>query len=338
MIRILPPEILIQRSRYLRLVREFFFERGYLEVESPLKNPAGGVEPFLDPLKIERSGIQKSPQARTPAENEYLITSPEYNLKILLAHAWRDAASQGRKNKAEFPGVFQIAHCFREGDVGDIHSEEFLMLEWYKIGADEFELMDECQDLLAYLQDKLPGAKKSPSARSSRSVREILRLYCECGLERGELEEALVRYNLLGQSEKLSALRYDELFFTLFLNRIEDKLGRQGPEFIYHYPAELAALSVIQDNLARRFELYWQGIELANGYFELTDVQEQSNRFTTENQLRTKLGKEVMRPDPGLLEALELGLPACSGIALGLDRLLMVLTGKSKLEQVSPFF
>lgn len=325
MIRNLSPEILRLRSKFFRDIREFFFARDYIEVETPLLNPTGGLDPFLDPLSVKRRGVRKSVQAGSGSRDGYLITSPEYNLKIALS-----AAPQN---------MFQIAHSFREGDRGDLHTEEFLLLEWYRMNADEFELMDECHELLVFLASRdysrrtIPAS--SPPARIP--VRDLFKRHCRCGLSRQDLEMAVIRHRLLATDEIPAELRYDELFFILFLNRIEERLGREGPEFIYHYPAELAALAVIEGNIARRFELFWEGIELANGYYELTDRREQEERFRRENDLRASLAKPVMDFDEQFLQALEIDIPPISGIALGVDRLLMLLLNEERLAEVSPF-
>lgn len=326
MIRNLPPEILRIRSRFFRDIREFFFSRDYIEVETPLLNPTGGMDPFLDPVMVQRRGVRKSVQAGMSSREGYLITSPEYNLKIILS---------------KYPhNVFQIAHGFREGDSGDLHTEEFLLLEWYRVNADEFDLMAECHELLVFLASREYSRRTLASnpLPVRHSVRDLFERYCHCGLSRRDLEKAVTGRRLLSSSEHPSDLRYDELFFTLFLNQIESRLGREGPEFIYHYPAELAALAIIEGEIGRRFELFWEGIELANGYHELTCREEQEERFRKENELRVKLGKPVMEFDEQFLTALENDFPPLSGIALGVERLLMLLLGEEKLAAVSPFF
>ena len=322
MIRILKPAAWEARAKFLSDVRAFFRSRDVLEVETPLLNVHGTVEPFLDPFSVARTARPKSPSAKEPAHNSFLITSPEYNLKILLSALQRD--------------IFQIAHCFREGDSGDHHSEEFLMLEWYRVGYDELHLMKETALLVESLA-RQPYSIISFEAPTSHTVADLFQQYCDCGLSRPQLEDALRRFALVGPREQPKTLRYDELFFALFLNRIEPHIGRTAPAFVYDYPPELAALSVIEEGRARRFELFWKGQELANGYFELCNPEEQVARFAQENALRQQLGKPFMPADPQFVAALERGLPPCSGIALGLDRLLMVLLGEDSLAAVSPF-
>lgn len=331
--RILAPDMYLAHSQYLQAVREFFRTRHFLEVETPLLNRHGAVEVHLDSLSVQRGGIRKSPEA--PGDHAtsqtssagYLITSPEYNLKIVLSELQRS--------------LFQIAHAFREGDIGQIHSEEFLMLEWYLVGADEFALMDQSEELLRFLSGlDFSNITFAPTEFRRRSVSELLQTHADCpDFSREALVIALERHDLLGTEEKRAPqeIPYEDLFFSLFLNRVEEHLGQDGPEFVFDYPPELAALSQIRDDRARRFEIYWQRVELANGYFELTDPQEQRRRFTAENQNRQRAGKPEMQPDPSFLAALDRGLPECSGIALGLDRLFMLLRGGTTLAEVSIF-
>lgn len=325
---------------YLRAVREFFHSRDFLEVETPLLNSCGAVEAHLDSLLVQRQGIRKSPDApeahgrASDAPAGYLITSPEYNLKIVLAHLKRS--------------LFQVAHSFREGDIGPIHSEEFLMLEWYLVGADEFALMDQCEELLRHLCAQNFCRISLPSETfARRSVTRLLQQYADCpDFSRASIIAALQRDGLLDPSNSnapdspkadVDATPYEDLFFSLFLNRVEPHLGRTGPEFVYDYPPELAALSRVTDGRARRFEIYWDRIELANGYYELNDGQEQRRRFVAENLARRAAGKPEMQPDPQFLAALDHGLPDCSGVALGLDRLFMLLRNARTLDQVSIF-
>ncbi len=323
-IRRLPAEILEIRRDFLCDVRAFFNGRGCLEIETPLLNSTGTVDPFLDSFRVTRSGRRKSPQAPVSSPEGFLITSPEYNMKITLADIRRD--------------IYQIAHCFREGDQGPLHTEEFLMLEWYRLDCDEFALMEECRDLLRFLAGRsysrkiLPAEAKMPS----RKTADLFDEFADCTVSRKDLEKAVVQFNLTGPGENPAQLRYDELFFTIFLNRIENHLGRPFPAFVSHYPAELAALSRIENDICRRFEIYWEGIELANGYYELDDRLEQDRRFQNDNLLRSSMQKPHMEPDPEYLNSLD-HFPRSSGIALGLDRLLMVLLDRQSLADVSPF-
>ncbi len=313
------------RASLFQAVRAFFAERNCLEVETPLLHPWGAVEAHLDSFAVTRAGVHKSVEAprRGPGERAgYLITSPEYSLKILLAELRLD--------------LYQIAHCFREGDAGASHREEFLMLEWYRIGRDEFRLMDEVEELLR-AASALPWARRrlqSAAPFIRRSVPELLAEYAGCTAERESLGAALERHGLIGPGgEAPENLRYEDLFFSVFLNLVEPRLDGPDPIFVCDYPAPLAALARVEGDRARRFELYWRKLELANGYYELTDLAEHRRRFARENERRCELGKAQMEADPRLLAALERGLPESSGVALGLDRLLLSLLDESDLQQ-----
>lgn len=319
MIRSLSAEMHTLRGDFLRDVRQFFFDRNYLEIETPLLNPTGNIEAFMDPLQVVRSGIRKSPEDTGKNRRAFLITSPEYNMKIALAQTKRS--------------VFQIAHCFREGETGRHHTEEFLMLEWYRPGFDEMDLMKECADLLRYLAVKPYSKKKPPDAEFPvHEIKDLFQKFAGSSLDKQALENACRQIGLVKGEEKL---RYDELFFLIFLNQIENRLG-PNPQFVLGYPEELASLSRVENGRGRRFELFWDEVELANGYYELKDVSEHIRRFERENGLRKLLGKEPMEADVQFLDSLP-EMPDASGVALGLDRLLMVLLDADSISEVSPF-
>lgn len=318
MIRPLPLDVLERRSAFLSAVRRFFSDHAYMEVETPLLNPTGGFEPFLDPIRVHRSGVRKSPD-HEHKENGYLITSPEYNLKVIAADVRRD--------------IYQIAHVFREGDAGTLHSEEFLMLEWYKMNADDRALAAETASFLRFLADQ-PFSRRKIDAVETTTVADLLQIHASCSMEKEDLWRAAKSAGL-HLSTSPAELRYDEIFFTVFLNMIEPKLTR-SIYFIHDFPRELAALARIEGRTAKRFEVYWDGIELANGYFELASRSEQEARFQSENALRKSLGKPAMEMNNQFLDAVG-RLPDCAGIALGLDRLFMVLSGARRLADISPF-
>ncbi len=343
MIRRLPSIILQLRSEYFRAVREYFFSQGLTETETPLLNPHGNFDPFIDPIRIMRSFPEKSPQAEDYPESfrssGYLITSPEYNLKTILPDSEK--------------GVFQIAHSFREGDTGTHHSVEFLMLEWYRKGCDHIQLIQETFDLIKFIKNILnksfPFLNPDPLILRPETVTvpDLFSRYCpgygfENGIYRESLEKCIFKEKLLGPGENAEQLRFDELFFSIFLNRIEPFLITEHPLAVKDYPRELRANArLTPEGNAARFEVYWKGIELCNGYFEETDPQEQIRIFQEDNRLRKLTGREEMTIQPSLTESLaELynsGIPV-SGNAMGLDRLLMILTGSTKLSEISPFY
>jgi lysyl-tRNA synthetase class 2 len=303
-------EILRFRHDFLAAVRQFFRGTGYIEVETPALNPTGAVEAFLDPFLVHRTGPGKEGAAG------YLITSPEYNLKRLAA------TTQAK--------IFEIAHCFRAGDAGGLHSEEFLMLEWYCPGATLEELILETSALLHHLAAKFP-AQGLDTTHQVVEVEDLFLRHTGRGFDRQSLEQTAGEKGL-GRPQD----RYDELFFSIFLNCIEPKIRTPCPLFLKNYPAELAALSRTEGQKAKRFELYWQGIELCNAYEELSGQAANAERFMETNELRKQTGRTAMAADPEFLALSELLGQMC-GNALGLDRLMMVYSGADSLAAISPF-
>lgn len=271
-----------------------------------------GMEPYLDPFVVG------SPSSE---EKGYLITSPEYSLK--------QALSLGAEK------VYEIAHTFRSGEKGSsYHTAEFLMLEFYQTGADLYQAMDLLEELIRWIaiELSLPLPEK-PFRR--KSVKELLSSWAGTDWNRDSLERKITELSLTNLS--FDSMEYEDCFFLIFLNLIEPNFTSEF-QFIYDYPPELAALSRIEDGAAKRFELYFGKIELANAFYELLDPIEQRSRFEKEQELRRKLGKEVFPVHEEFLQALERGIPDCSGISIGLDRLLMVLLGRNSLSEVSPYW
>ncbi|MBX7058091.1 MAG: elongation factor P--(R)-beta-lysine ligase [Leptospirales bacterium] len=312
-----------KRAALLSEIRQYFREFPALEMETPLLNASGSFEAQLDSFLVLRSGVRKSAEAESFAPGlpaGYLITSPEYRLKEALATLRCD--------------MYQIAHCFREGDSGAHHTEEFLMLEWYRVGTDYRQLMNECEALLRRLAHSECSARRLPQTPFPRfSAGELLERYCQCDFRRSSMESALAGAGLRSATTAIDDLADDDLFFLLFLNLVEPQLPAT-PFFIYDYPAALAALAVVEGDCAQRFELYWGKLELANGYQELANAAELRSRMVEQNQRRIKLGKPEMAADAGLLRAMDRGLPECSGVALGLDRTFLALQGGERLDQL----
>ncbi|MBW7857875.1 MAG: EF-P lysine aminoacylase GenX [Leptonema sp. (in: Bacteria)] len=316
--RPLQREIILLRSAFLKKVRQFFDNEGCIEVETPILHSTGCTEPFIENLKVT-----------DPTDNSaaFLITSPESHLKSILAEVNQP--------------IFQIAHVFRGGDGSHqshtIHTREFLMLEWYVPYFTEFDLMSQIERFINYMAQPFSQRPKQGLRIQILKIKNLMNQYANCGFDRQSLETAAIELKLATKAE-VKADRYDELFYRVFLTQIEPRLTELNePIFVYGYPKELAAYSKTENDIARRFELYWHGVELANGYFELTDPKEQRRRFEAENLIRKSIGKEERSIDTGFLAALEKGLPRCAGVALGIDRLLMVLAGETRLSKVSPF-
>ncbi|PKA16192.1 EF-P lysine aminoacylase EpmA [Leptospira haakeii] len=305
-------EILSFRSRFLHATRTFFHEKGFLEVDTPALKKIPGMEPYLDPFMVG-----------SPSETEkgYLITSPEYSLK--------QALSLGAEK------VYEIAHTFRSGEKGSsYHTAEFLMLEFYQTGINLHQAMDLLEELIRWICQKLslPLPEKS---FQRKSVQELLSSWADIDWDRRSLEQKITELSMT--SIPFNSMEYEDCFFLIFLNLLEPNFTQEF-QFIYDYPPEMAALSRIENGAAKRFELYFGKIELANAFYELLDPIEQRARFEKEQALRRKLGKEVFPVHEEFLQALERGIPECSGISIGLDRLLMVLLGRNSLSEVSPYW
>ncbi|HET98045.1 MAG TPA: EF-P lysine aminoacylase GenX [Desulfurivibrio alkaliphilus] len=289
------------RAGMIRAVRRFFDQRGYLEVETPIRIPAPAPEPHL------------IPQA---AGSWFLQTSPELCMKRLLARG--------------VPQLYQICKCFRRKERGSRHLPEFTMLEWYRAGADYRDLMSDCEELLGAVAGELSAGRVS-----SVAARALARLDLTPPWERISVAEAFRRHAGMAVEEALAR----DLFEELLVEKIEPHLGRSRPTFLHDYPAELGALARLSpDNpaISERFELYIAGLELANGFSELIDPVEQRRRFTVD---RRKIRAAGRRPPPMPEKFLaELALmPPAAGIALGLDRLAMIMLGADRIDSVLAF-
>ena len=286
------------RARMVQAARRFFIEQGYLEVETPLLIPAPAPEVHIDAIR---------------AGNRYLHTSPELCMKRLLA--------------AGYLKIFQISKCFRSGERGDLHLPEFTLLEWYRTGIDYNDLMQECEDLLLYISNALGIVGKF--------YYKGMRIDLKPPWERISLGKAFDRY----ASQSLERSLKKDSFEEIMVNEIEPQLGLTGPTFLYDYPASMAALARLKPGntkFAERFEVYIGKMELANGFSELTDAQEQRKRFDKAGQTRRRLGKHVYPMDEKFLKGLE-RMPEAAGIALGIDRLAMIFTNRSTIEEIVTF-
>ena len=321
------------RMAVLDAVRGFFSGRDFAEVETPALQVSPGLEPHLRAFATELD----EPFCDGPRTRVYLHASPEFAMKKLLA------AGEQR--------IFQIAKCYRNGERSATHHPEFTMLEWYRAGADYRDLMKDCE---ALLRDCLAAVPETVFKRGDRT--------CDPAAEWRYLSvaEAFAEYagvDLLAttpdpQSPATEVLRleakrigvwtnendqWEDLFFRLFLEKIEPRLGIGAPTILFDYPVSMAALSRPKPTDARlceRFELYVCGLELANAFSELTDAAEQRRRFEAERALKKSLGGDVYPIDEDFLAALEHGMPASAGIALGVDRLVMLATGAAHIDDV----
>jgi len=299
-------ENLKKRAKIIQTIRRFFDDRDCLEVSTPLLSQFGNTDPNLDSFIVEQSG--------------YLNTSPEFHMKRLLA------AGSG--------AIYQICSAFRFEEQGVRHNSEFTMLEWYRPLWTMDQLMQEMIELLHQIFPK----------RDVQVLTYQQALYNATQLDLEQVTVAQIEQTAkaLLKSEIPENLSKDELLDLLFCTVVEPSLPKDVWCFVTQYPASQAALAkkIINENgveVAMRFELYSQGLELANGYWELTDWQEQHQRFKADNKQRIEQGKSEVKIDTLLVEALKHKMPQCSGVALGLDRILMLALDENNIEKVISF-
>jgi lysyl-tRNA synthetase class 2 len=302
---------LARRAAALARIRAFFSERGVLEVQTGLLVRRAITDPNIESIAVPAGA----------GEPRHLHTSPEYAMKRLLAAGSGD--------------IYQVCPVFRAGERSALHAPEFTLVEWYRLGFDLPALMRETATLAAVLLESLPAATAEPELLSYEDAfrRELGLAVFDCG--DAELAGA-ARAAGLADSSVAGASR-DELLDFLVAARVGPALGAGHLTCLHHYPASQAALARLDADdprTALRFELYCEGIELANGFVELGDAREQARRFAADNALRAARGQATPVPDERLLTALDKGLPECAGVALGLDRLLMLASGSPRIDAV----
>ncbi|SHI90991.1 lysyl-tRNA synthetase, class 2 [Malonomonas rubra DSM 5091] len=286
--------VLEKRARIVQAIRAFFIDQDFLEIETPQRIPANAPEFHIDAV---------------PSGDWFLQTSPELAMKRLLA--------------AGYGNIFQISHCWRDGERGSRHLPEYSMLEWYRPGCDYHRLMDDCEALLEALTDSNKLVYQDNEIDLSRpwprlSVHQAFSLYADCTVE-----------------ESLAAGRFDEVISL----QIEPQLPADRPTLLTEYPASQASLARLKPEnptVAERFELYIAGMELANAFSELVDCKEQSERFSSEERLRRAAGKAGYPAATRFLNELP-NMPQAAGIALGIDRLVMLLSGCNSIDEVIAF-
>jgi len=321
-----------KRGQILGAVRGFFAAHGYVEVDTPALQLSPGLEPHLRAFKTRLHDPRDSRTAE-----RYLHTSPEFTMKKLLV--------------AGMPRIWQLAHVFRDGERSATHHPEFAMLEWYRVGASYYEVMDECVALVAACQaaadtESLVWHGRTADARLPWRRLKVADAFAEhCGIDLlatapdplapdfGRLAAAARRLGIAPHPGD----DWEALFFRIFLARIEPVLGLGAPTILCDYPLSMAALSrrsPRDPRVAERFEVYVCGLELANAFGELTDAAEQRRRFAADQARKQALYGETYPIDEDFLAALDHGLPPCAGIALGFDRLVMLATGAEDIEEV----
>jgi lysyl-tRNA synthetase class 2 len=307
-------ETLEARARILRAVRGWFERQGFVEVDTPARVRSPGQEVHLD--------------AVAAGDGQWLITSPEYHMKRLVA--------------AGLPRIVQVAKCWRADEFGPHHRGEFTMVEWYRANEPLETLADDCEALLRVAavaggRDDVVRAFEAPFARTT--VRELWARHAGIELA-GDEDAGALRAKAAAAGVALgNATAWDDIFYQVFLDRIEPRLAAEGPTFVFDWPAPLAALARPKPGDSRvveRFELYAAGLELANAFGELTDPVEQRRRFEEEAAVRAARGKAVYPIDEALLAALS-RMPPTAGIALGFDRLVMLALDVGDIAEVVSF-
>ena len=299
-------------------VRLFFRERGVLEVETPILSHAGTTDP-----NIASFSVLDSPHQCAQDKLKYLITSPEYHMKRLLA--------------ANIGSHFQIARVFRLGEAGSRHNPEFTLLEWYRENYDQHQLMQEVADLVNFVFSRLE--KTRFASMDTLTYQQAFERYLQINplsIATNQLRSLATRHGLMTADN----CERDELLDFLMTHCVQSRFAGDKLTFIYHFPASqcaLARLSPLDATVAERFELYVGDMELANGYRELCDAKEQSERLKRDNDKRRQQGKPIITIDSLFLDALVQGMPESAGVALGVDRLLMLLSGVDHINQVLAF-
>ena len=288
-----------QRAQLLDDIRSFFKKKNVLEVDTALLCQHTVTDRYIDSFTVN---------------NRYLQTSPEYAMKRLLA------AGSG--------SIFQICKAFRHDESGRLHNPEFTLLEWYRVGFNHHDLMDEMDELLSLIL-KTDTADRSTYQDLFEKYGQLDPLHCDLETLKKRIENT-----------NTDTLDRDTCLQLLFSQKIEPQLGLDKPTFVYDFPASQAALAKISENnplVAERFEVFIHGMEIANGFHELTDADEQLARFKEDQNNREKAGEIVPEIDMRFIDALKSGLPDCAGVALGIDRLMLCLTHNNDIKDVIAF-
>lgn len=289
---------LIRRARIIQEIRHFFVSQGFLEVETPLRIPANAPEEYIDPIC---------------SANWFMQTSPEICMKRLLC--------QGHEK------IFQISHCWRRGERGRHHVPEFTMLEWYRANNSYLDLMKDCENLLRWLAVEC--------CQQENIVYQGKNIYLTHTAKRLTVKDMFQKFSALTMEEAIVGDTFDEIMVT----QIEPALPLDIPVILMDYPVEMAALARVKPSdstIAERFEFYLGGLELANGFSELNDPFEQRKRFLLANSKRLATGSAPLPlPEPFLTELA--ALPPSAGIALGVDRLIMLLVDANRIDEVLAF-
>ena len=316
-----------KRARLIKAVREYFDKQDFLEVETHALQTSPGMEAHIHAFHTELMDPRLSSRGAL-----YLHTSPEFAMKKLLV--------------AGLPKIYQICHCFRNAENSYMHSCEFTMIEWYRANDSYETIMQDCIDMFRDVAGALDithyrhkQSQADPFADWQKiTVCEAFKTYAGIDLE--PVLEDIPGFRKLAETIDIQCSdddRWDDIFFRIFLRDIEHKLGQGAPTILYEYPISMAALSRPKPSdprFAERFEIYCCGVELANAFGELTDAKVQRERFDKEMQIKEQLYGANWPVDEAFIAALELGMPEAGGIALGIDRLVMLATGADSIDDI----
>ncbi|HEY5603738.1 MAG TPA: EF-P lysine aminoacylase EpmA [Gammaproteobacteria bacterium] len=309
-------DVLRLRAAVYQSIREFFQQRDVLEVDTPSLSKASVTDPNIQSFETRFQGGGATPQQRM-----YLITSPEFHMKRLLA------AGSG--------SIYQICHVFRQSELGTQHNPEFTLLEWYRVGMGYRALMQEAAELVSLL------LKCELAEPEYLTYQEVFQRYAELDPLSATLDELQQRARQAGLSLPTNDRDNKDLYLDFLMSiKVQPCLGRQRLTFVHEYPASQCALARVarhNNRVAERFELFLEGRELANGFHELEDARQQLLRFQAEQDRRAQQNLPLPEIDQRLLAALAAGFPDCSGVALGLDRLIQFMSVKNTLGDILAF-
>jgi lysyl-tRNA synthetase class 2 len=298
-------------------VENFFLAHGFVEIQTPTLVPSPGSEPFLDPFVVE---LQHEGQTH----KKFLPTSPELHLKKALCLGWER--------------IFEVRPCFRNGEWGNHHRPEFIMLEWYRAYENLDRILSDCQHLFSWVARSL--GLPPPDPFENLTLQEAFLKYVDPNFL---LTPHTCRKDLAALASRLCIETepsddFDDIFFRLFLEKIEPHLSGPIPIVLRNYPPSQAALSrKTVEGWADRFEIYWQGYEIANAFHELNDPFEQCQRLEKDNKKKNSLGKPIVPIDQEFIQGLMSGMPPSGGIALGLERLFLAFHPKLEIGQLRLF-
>ena len=304
-------EVLVARSKIITSIRNFFSRNNVLEVDLPVLSSATVSDPFITSFTVNH-----------PLGDLYLQTSPEYLMKRLIAETKRD--------------YYYLGKAFRADEVGRLHNPEFTILEWYRCDCDEFDLMDEIISLI-HVVSKGRDCYKNVTKLSYKDCYQNTLSIDPHALTTVELQ-TFCKLKIGSQWAESSRKTCLDLIF----NHLIQPALPPGVVFVYEFPECQAGLSKLKRSdlgycVSRRFEVFINNIEIANGYFELNDSDQQRERFESDNLERREQSKDLIQADKKLLDALDYGLPNCSGVAIGVDRLIMCLLNLEDISEVMPF-